>query len=316
MEPRRTKGETMRLTRYLLPIILLLPLYAAEGRQSDAYVSAVIERSESQFALGQVYLKGGKKNEAKEAFDKAVDMVLESDVSIRESPKLRSYYLALVEKVYEIESSGELGEVPGFAEQKFEPSPLDTLRTLELDKKPEARPKPCNVAGTARIELRGFRLGMTAAAVRSRLPALVIPPPDRYGYSLASVSFLKRPSAVLELKDVLRVTMSFLDGRLATATMVYADSINWESDAQFRQQVATSMSLDGAWQWVEGDSDARQMRCQNVTIIAGRFSVGRQRLPFVSVLDGQADYLRRARVVEEAVRKAKAAEDRRKAFKP
>jgi len=306
----------MRLTRYLLSIILFLPLCVAEGRQSDAYVSAVIERSESQFMLGQVYLRDGKKKEAREAFDEAVDILLESDVSIRESPKLHSYYLALVEKIYKMESSGALGEVRGFKDQPFEPSPLDELRATVLDKKPEAKPKPCNEKGTARIELRGFRLGMPAAAVRSKLPALIIPPPDRYGYSLASVSFVKRPSAVPELKDVLRVSMSFLDGKVATATLVYMNSVNWESGAQFRQQVAASMNIEGAWQTYEGDSDARQMQCRNVIVLAGLFSVGRQRFPFVTIVDEQADYLRRARVVEEAVRKAKAAEDRRKAFKP
>jgi hypothetical protein len=192
-------------------------LCAAEGRQSDVYVSTVIEHSESQFTLGQAYLKNGKKREVKEAFDKAVDIVLESDVSIRESPKLRSYYLALVEKIYDIESSGALGEVrEGFKLQPFEPSPLDELRSAVLDKKPEAKPKPCNEKGTARIELRGFRLGMSAEAVRSRLPTLVIPPPDRYGYSLASASFVKRSSAIPDLKDVLRVTMSFVRMSLLT----------------------------------------------------------------------------------------------------
>ena len=123
----------MRLTRYLLPIFLFLPWYTAEGRQSDAYVSAVIEHSESQFKLGQVYLKSGKQKEAREAFDKAVDIVLESDVSIRESPKLNSYYLALVEKIYKLESAGGPAETPDYVDQKFEPSPLDALRTLALD---------------------------------------------------------------------------------------------------------------------------------------------------------------------------------------
>ena len=103
---------------------------------------------------------------------------------------------------------------------------------------------------------------MNAANVRSRLPALIIPTPDRHGYTLASVSFIKRPSADPVLKDVLRVTMSFLDGNVTAATMVYADSVNWESDTQFRQQVAKSMNLDGAWQWFEGVAVARQMRCR------------------------------------------------------
>lgn len=306
----------MRLTSYLLPIILLLPLCVAAGKQSDDYVSAVIDNSDAQFELGQIYLKFNKKKEAKEAFDKAVDIVLEADVSIRESPRLRSYYLALVEKIYRIESADAQVGAPGFKEQKFEPSPLDELRKLTLDERPEAEPRRCEQSAHTRIELRGLRLGMPAVAVRSRLPALFIPPPDRYGYSLASLSFEKRPATDPELKDVLRITTSFLDGKIATVTLVYKNAANWESSDQFVRQVAASMNLNGAWGRYEGESGVRQMRCEKTAIIAGLFGYGRQSLPFVTLRDEQADYLRRSRVVDEAVRKAKAVEDRRKAFKP
>ncbi|MFL6255289.1 MAG: hypothetical protein ACJ74T_09710 [Pyrinomonadaceae bacterium] len=306
----------MRLTHYLLPIILMLSFSVALGRQVDAYISAVIEHAESQFALGQAYLGANKQKEAKEAFDKAVDIILESKVSIKESPKLRSYYLELVEKIYQIEAAGARGETLGFNEQKFEPSPLDELRASVLDKKSEAEPKPCNQSASAHIELRGLRLGMPVAAVRARFPALIIPPPDKYGYSLASVSFEKRPAADLTLKDVLRVTTSFLDGKVASVTLVYANAVNWESGVQFVQQVAVSMNLDGTWGRYEGESGVYQMRCDKTTIIAGLFGDGRRRLPFATLRDEHADYLRRSRIVDEAVRKAKAVEDRRKAFKP
>ncbi|MET0625214.1 MAG: transglycosylase SLT domain-containing protein [Pyrinomonadaceae bacterium] len=165
-----------RLTNAALLAALLLPsvsLRAQVSQQSylrntpseiereDPRVSRIIEEAEKHFRLGELNLKDHKRQAAREAFDKAVDIVLESGMDVRSNPRLQRYYLELVENVYRYEvpqgspaqrpaadgaafvavaqqQGGAQQPVPaevGFVEQKFEPSPLDDLRTLELDKK-------------------------------------------------------------------------------------------------------------------------------------------------------------------------------------
>ncbi|HEY0172831.1 MAG TPA: transglycosylase SLT domain-containing protein [Pyrinomonadaceae bacterium] len=167
-----------RLTNAALLAALLLPsvsLRAQVSQQSylrntpseiereDPRVSKIIEEAEKHFRLGELNLKDHKRQAAREAFDKAVDIVLESGMDVRSNPRLQRYYLELVESVYRYEvpqgtpaqrpaadaaafvavvqqQGGTQQPAPaevGFVEQKFEPSPLDDLRTLKLDKSEE-----------------------------------------------------------------------------------------------------------------------------------------------------------------------------------
>jgi membrane-bound lytic murein transglycosylase D len=133
----------------------------SEIEREDPRVQKIVEDAEKHFRLGELNLKDQKRQAAREEFDKAVDTVLESGMDVRSNPRLQRYYLELVERVYRYEvpqgvpaprpatdgaafvAVAQQDGVPqqpvpaevGFAEQKFEPSPLDTLRTLELDKK-------------------------------------------------------------------------------------------------------------------------------------------------------------------------------------
>ena len=162
-----------RLINAALLATLLLPsvsLQAQQGSQqsylrntpseiesADPRVQGIIAKAEDHFKKGELNLQDNKRTAAREEFDKAVDVVLESGMNVRANPKLERYYLELVERVYRYEvgqampgarpaqivavsqqTGGTPAPVPaevGFVEQKFEPSPLDTLRTLELDKK-------------------------------------------------------------------------------------------------------------------------------------------------------------------------------------
>ena len=133
----------------------------SEIEREDPRVQKIVEDAEKHFRLGELNLKDQKRQAAREEFDKAVDTVLESGMDVRSNPRLQRYYLELVERVYRYEvpqgspaprpaadgaafvAVAQQDGVPqqpapaevGFAEQKFEPSPLDALRTLELDKK-------------------------------------------------------------------------------------------------------------------------------------------------------------------------------------
>ncbi|HEY9405655.1 MAG TPA: transglycosylase SLT domain-containing protein [Pyrinomonadaceae bacterium] len=125
-------------------------------------VLQIMEKAEQHYRLGELNLKDKNVDAARAEFDKAVDSVLESGMDVRSNPKLQTFYLQLVERVYRMEvamppvpaqtgnqqvaqivnvstnattdiASAVPAQQPGFLrEQKFEPSPLDELSRLEL----------------------------------------------------------------------------------------------------------------------------------------------------------------------------------------
>ncbi len=125
-------------------------------------VQTVIDRAEQHYKIGELSLKDKNYDAARGEFDKAVDAVLESGIDVRSNPRLQTYYLQLVERVFRMEvpaqgpsqavvasaaplpsgaqivnanATTDVAAVqqPGFLrEQKFEPSPLDDLAKLEL----------------------------------------------------------------------------------------------------------------------------------------------------------------------------------------
>ena len=127
----------------------------SEIERDDPRVQAVINNAEDHFKKGELNLQDNKRQAAREEFDKAVDTVLESGMDVRSNPRLNRYYLELVERVYRKEvpqgaplpaqngaamqqvalndtQTPEVAQV-GFAEQKFEPSPLDELSKIVLN---------------------------------------------------------------------------------------------------------------------------------------------------------------------------------------
>src|SRR5215213_5625333 len=137
-----------------------------EVEKADTRVLQVMSKAEVHFKQGELNLKDNKRYEAREEFDRAVDVILESGMDVRASARLQTYYLELVERIYRLEvpnqqyvqpavpQGGMLAQntiVPaslteggaiktqeqqvaqvGFREQKFEPSPLDELSKLVL----------------------------------------------------------------------------------------------------------------------------------------------------------------------------------------
>src|SRR5437588_463101 len=128
-------------------------------------VTQLIERAEAHFKQGELNLKDRNPEAARAEFDKAVDTLLESGMDVRAHPRLQTYYVQLVERVYRLEVPTQQAPVQtvvnqqpqiaqgativpvkdqvnaqqtpppqvGFLrEQKFEPSPLDELSKLEL----------------------------------------------------------------------------------------------------------------------------------------------------------------------------------------
>ena len=122
--------------------------------KSEPRVAQIIKRAEDSFRKGKLNLEAGKRSEARDDFDQAVDEILTSGIDVRSSQQLQTYYLELVERIYReevpqtapratsgvVELVAQKGQTPapapvqqvGFVDQKFEPSPLDELSKLVL----------------------------------------------------------------------------------------------------------------------------------------------------------------------------------------
>src|SRR5438067_2086310 len=131
-----------------------------EVERYDAAVAKLIEQAEARFKEGELHLKAGERDQARDKFDKAVDTILESGINVKASPRLETYYLELVERIYRLEVPQQQQRAPqmevaqaniqqanytgqqdqnpqeppqiGFKQQKFEPSLLDELSKLIL----------------------------------------------------------------------------------------------------------------------------------------------------------------------------------------
>jgi membrane-bound lytic murein transglycosylase D len=144
----------LHLTRALLPTLALLsvacgpktqkvaiapalplaepvaPQPADPGRSStEDPVLALIASSDSHFQTGELELARGHFEAAKQEFNRAIDVLLESPYGGRTEPRIREHFDRLVDRisVYEVKA---LAEGDGFTEKKYEPASIDELLAL------------------------------------------------------------------------------------------------------------------------------------------------------------------------------------------
>jgi membrane-bound lytic murein transglycosylase D len=144
----------LHLTRALLPTLALLsvacgpktqkvaiapalplaepvaPQSADPGRSStEDPVLALIASSDSHFQTGELELARGHFEAAKQEFNRAIDVLLESPYGGRTEPRIREHFDRLVDRisVYEVKA---LAEGDGFTEKKYEPASIDELLAL------------------------------------------------------------------------------------------------------------------------------------------------------------------------------------------
>ena len=129
-----------------------------EVQKADPRVDQIIERAKDHFRKGKLNLEDSKREQARDEFDKAVDVILMSGMDVRASQRLQTFYLELVEQIYREEvpliqqtATPVIAQAPatqkpetvevaqaqqpkqvGFVQQGFEPSPLDPLSKLIL----------------------------------------------------------------------------------------------------------------------------------------------------------------------------------------
>src|SRR5438132_8494537 len=71
-----------------------------EIQKAEPQVDQIIERANDHFRKGKLNLEDNKREQARDEFDKAVDVILESGLDVRASQRLQTFYLELVEKIY------------------------------------------------------------------------------------------------------------------------------------------------------------------------------------------------------------------------
>jgi hypothetical protein len=133
--------------------------------------------------------------------------------------------------------------------------------------------------------LRGFKLGMSVAQARAKLPGVTFPKPDDNGdLSLFLRGPALRKSDPSASEDVSNGLFTFFDGRLVSLTIGYADSVKWESVDEFAFSVSQSLGLPPVWPRRAAQSDdsgysetyisERNLMCQGfmVSVRLNKFS--------------------------------------------
>jgi len=92
-------------------------------------VVTLIAASDRHFKAGQKELEQGHVEAAKQEFNRAVDVLLESEYGARTEPRIREHFDRLVDRIstYEVRA---LATGDGFTEKKYEPATIDELLAL------------------------------------------------------------------------------------------------------------------------------------------------------------------------------------------
>ena len=93
-------------------------------------VRKIINAAEMHYQRGEKAYTGGAYDVARREFDEAVDTILTESIDVRSDDELRIYYRELIEKVNHYQIAALEQKNGGFAEQRFEPSPLDKIASL------------------------------------------------------------------------------------------------------------------------------------------------------------------------------------------
>src|SRR5262249_20533564 len=111
----------------------VIPVRTAVLAQEE--ILSLIADSDLHFKAGERELAQGHFEAAKEEFDRAVEVILESPYGGRAEPRIKEHFDRLVQRIaaYEVKA---LVEGDGLGEKKYEPATLDTLLSLSTTFEP------------------------------------------------------------------------------------------------------------------------------------------------------------------------------------
>jgi hypothetical protein len=251
-------------------------------------VQAIIDQAEGHYKLGELSLKDRNIDAARTEFDKSVDAVLESGMDVRSNPKLQTYYLQLVERIYRM-------EVPAQQSSQQVVVAANATNDVQRQEKLEKQSPAATAASTTHtclgvkadsLMLRGLHLGMPVSEVKKLIPGIPVSAVDKYGQASSFAMVVPDRALALRqpyvgvrtvysgysLKGVRSVYVTYMDGRVNHIALSYENSVKWESADEFVSQVAVSLGLPGDWSsYARGESgpQLRQLRCPDFVILAG-----------------------------------------------
>ena len=103
-------------------------------------VQELIALSEQHFQTGERELREGHLSAARTAFDRAVDVLLESPGGARSNPQLSAHFDRLIERISGHELTA-LAQADGFAEKAPEPASIDDLLSIATFERPTPTPE-------------------------------------------------------------------------------------------------------------------------------------------------------------------------------
>ena len=120
-------------------------------------------------------------------------------------------------------------------------------------------------------ELFGFRMGMTAAQVKARVPQVMFGHENEFGLSKTSINPDWDPRIDKSaFAGVRTISLDFLDGRLTSLWFGYDSSFKWQTVPDFVKGTSQSLRLPDTW--ISWKTRGQQLHCADfqmvVTIVA------------------------------------------------
>lgn len=119
---------------------------ASRGQQQSASdvknseISLIVNAAEMDYKRGEQAYANGEYDQARRAFDRAIDSILNASIDVRSDETLRVYYRELIEKINRYQIAALEQKDGGFNEQRYEPSPLDKIASLSEAELEEVAP--------------------------------------------------------------------------------------------------------------------------------------------------------------------------------
>jgi len=113
---------------------------APTATDSSDPVNALIARADKLYQAGQTEYQNGHLDAARQNFDQAFNVMLSSNLDLRDNPLLEKEFDKIVDGVRELEQVA-LREGDGFTEQRSEPAPIDEANDITFPLDPAIRAK-------------------------------------------------------------------------------------------------------------------------------------------------------------------------------
>ncbi|MBZ5544872.1 MAG: transglycosylase SLT domain-containing protein [Acidobacteriia bacterium] len=135
-----------------LPIRSLDAIIRAPQPPPPDPIDQLIAQAEQFYATGVENYGAGNPDKARQAFDEALALLLQSKTDLASNERLRNEFEKLVENIHSLEVAAvERGDV--LSEQRYEPAPIESFSGLTFPVDPKVRERVQQEIGTVRSDL-------------------------------------------------------------------------------------------------------------------------------------------------------------------